>query len=435
MELNIFFWFLAFLSIVILIIVIQGILYNYVSKQPISLNPVPGTKTEKQECSKSIVQCYDDNDCQDHCSEFEAGQEMKCVEINRYTKDQINNYGSSKSVCLPKYPDMECGQKYGGLLTWSGWSNPDRMEWDCLCSYPEYASNQNCTKLNPNICGGNPKNFDWDATTGKAPDEKFCTCTEGTAKIISRNGLLPLCVPSQDIIFYKDMAANIIPPELKEGDLFTCPESGYVYRYFNFEKRPIETREIGISWDPNYDNDKTKKQLTQAQCDQIPTGRPLRMKILDGTLLKCRTNTGSENPGNNDVFYYDDDTETRRYVQSADIAKSTINDWRNIPNWANYIKNDIDCSTLPRGKDMTFQYDGRTILCKDGNKVYNRYANNTIQRYGNDGGNIDDSRAIAKSCDPKAAEKDSNLEHVINVDNCGAFRVGENITDASKCPK
>jgi hypothetical protein len=122
--------------------------------------------------------CTSDEDC-NKCAEIGDDIEMSCATI-------VENPHVSKtkkiSVCLPKTVTLsnDCNENNGAIKVWSGWNNPERMEWDCVCTYPDWAGGSDykgktTCELNPDICQGGTWNYDATTATGP-PTADNCTC-------------------------------------------------------------------------------------------------------------------------------------------------------------------------------------------------------------------------------------------------------------------
>jgi hypothetical protein len=197
------------LGIIVLILLgfaITGLLYKP-NPLAIAIAPIPGSFNKK--CTTEQVLCnpaLKGSDCKILCKESQEGEEMECVTLNRYTKDQISDYGPEQSVCLPANAKLDCNAKLGGIKVWSGWSNPDRMEWDCMCSYPGYVGGTNCSTFNANICNGGTGMDNLDVTTGGPPSASDCTCPASYTLMYANDGGYPICAPSDMAnIWYSDL--------------------------------------------------------------------------------------------------------------------------------------------------------------------------------------------------------------------------------------
>jgi hypothetical protein len=151
-------------------------------------------------CGRTMLPCTTDTDCHE-CQEFHQGVQMSCVQPEG---------SSGGKVCAPSNAKQICNTKLGGINVWSEWDNPDRMEWDCLCSNGSYAGgadadgNTSCN-LNPDICQGGT--FTWDIDKKTNPDDGYCFCPKGTVLYTQVSGGYPICVPAGDLteMMYTDL--------------------------------------------------------------------------------------------------------------------------------------------------------------------------------------------------------------------------------------
>jgi len=162
------------------------------------------------------------------CSEAQAGESYVCKELPEtagLTTTQKELLGASgpgnedspmksSRYCVPEKAVMNCNIAHGAIPVFAGWSGSDRMEFDCMCAYPLWASSNTCNKdtgkctgsceLNPDVCMGGT--FDWDLTQrSQEPEAGLCTCPEGTEMIIDYNAGLPKCVPTDKLAWYSDL--------------------------------------------------------------------------------------------------------------------------------------------------------------------------------------------------------------------------------------
>lgn len=178
---------------------------------PMSFSDQVGTFSKR--CSTELVTCAIDQDCQAICKEQQDGLDMACISIS----DPNDKTGMlpKKKVCALREAEMKCGKNLGGVLTWSGWSNPDRMEWNCICQFPSYASNQNCTQFNSGICSAydtakkqTTSGFNWDVSVGR-PELGTCTCPAGTTRQTVLSNQMQRCVPNSIYGLYKDLQDSV----------------------------------------------------------------------------------------------------------------------------------------------------------------------------------------------------------------------------------
>lgn len=182
---------ISLVIIILSILLIFGILFV-----PSLADPgfTPGIENQNPNCQRKQVECTTDDDCK-ICTDNE---EMKCIPLVR-NKDQSVTYGPTKSYCLPVKPEQDCNKKNGGIWSWTGWSDTNRMEWDCLCTYPQIAGNSGCTNLNPNVCKGGA--WSYDATTANvAPTSKNCKCPNNTQLLVTTPSDIPICVPNNKFL-------------------------------------------------------------------------------------------------------------------------------------------------------------------------------------------------------------------------------------------
>jgi hypothetical protein len=101
---------------------------------------------------------------------------------------------NNKGYCLKAADEVlpDCVKENGGLLTWTGWTNPESMSWSCLCRYPTFFNGSDCSKLNPNVCMGGT----FIVEQRKAPVEGICKCPNGKELIKDYRGV-PYCVDPQ----------------------------------------------------------------------------------------------------------------------------------------------------------------------------------------------------------------------------------------------
>lgn len=137
---------------------------------------------------------------------------MTCVQL----ADPTDRTGATPKtkVCAPRDAVMKCGRNLGGVLTWSGWADADRMDWNCLCQFPSYASNDNCSQFNAGICSAydsasaKSKSFySWNVSMG-SPEMGSCQCPTGTTRQTSAINQMQRCVPNNIVGLYKDTQSS-----------------------------------------------------------------------------------------------------------------------------------------------------------------------------------------------------------------------------------
>jgi len=177
---------------------------------PVQFSDQAGTFNKA--CASEIVPCTTDSECTQLCQEQRQGVDMACVSLTDPT-DKTRVLPNQK-VCAPRKAIMRCGQNLGGMLTWSGWADADRMEWDCLCQFPSYASNKNCTEFNSGICSAyDPSSkktksfYNWNVSMGR-PELGTCSCPQGYTRQTSLTNQIQRCVPNNLMGLYQDLNSS-----------------------------------------------------------------------------------------------------------------------------------------------------------------------------------------------------------------------------------
>lgn len=156
----------------------------------------PGEKTLKK-CDIEKVPCAIDSDCSNSCMDV-SGTEFVCKTFGRKNEKDVKKFGPPERICVPKETGSKCNEKTGGILSWTYQAEPDRMEWGCMCSYPDWAAApgpDGMCSLNPDVCKGGT--FTWDATTGDDPSPNHCICPKGTTRMVHIGSQIPICVPDE----------------------------------------------------------------------------------------------------------------------------------------------------------------------------------------------------------------------------------------------
>ena len=184
------------ISLVIIIIIIIAILYhpnrNDSPKNPIIGNP---------KCGQTLYSCNTDIDCEKCEETIDKGVELSCIQLD----------GQSGKICSlkPSAIKSECNANMGGINVWTAWDNPDRMEWDCFCTRPDWASGPSVSgssgtagktvcNLNPDICVNG--SFTWDTSFNVDPNPGFCFCNDGYSLYTNNN--YPICIPNDPLTEY-----------------------------------------------------------------------------------------------------------------------------------------------------------------------------------------------------------------------------------------
>lgn len=145
-------------------------------------------------CSQNPIECSTNADC-NKCLDSETF-ELSCQKLSR-NPEQRQAYGESKKYCLPKKPNKPCNEDLGGIWTWTGWADTGVMEWECLCTYPHFAGNKGCTKLNPNVCRHGLFGPYSATVANRGPNAGDCVCREEYVKVVTTSGI-PMCIPKNE---------------------------------------------------------------------------------------------------------------------------------------------------------------------------------------------------------------------------------------------
>ncbi len=178
---------------------------------------------EKQHCLKVQVKCNTVDDCNKQC--IEGSQvELQCTYVDRPSHLE-GLYGESGNYCLPAKPTSGCDASKGGIWVWSGYSAVQSQQWECLCTYPEYAGNhtEGCSTYNANVCQGGTMKY--DATTANRPPlADDCTCPTSTTRLEAIDGTqLPLCVPQKPFLCDSPQMCESMYYPYKCTDPTLCP--------------------------------------------------------------------------------------------------------------------------------------------------------------------------------------------------------------------
>lgn len=190
---NILYGIVFFFIVLAFILTIIGILYK---PQTLEILLDPEDQIGKQQCLTTQTPCSTDSDCESSC--YESGTiEMKCKTFHR-NKDQTLSVGPTQRICVPASAKSNCNTQMGGIEVWNADGAPDKMEWSCVCSYPDWASgvsDDGLCSLNPDICSGGT--FNWTIDSGREPLAEDCICPDGTTRMTSLSGGYPICVPDK----------------------------------------------------------------------------------------------------------------------------------------------------------------------------------------------------------------------------------------------
>lgn len=161
---------LIFILIIVMILLIIPVVK--LTQKPEGLNNIFLEKANnKNFCQSSKIECQSDTDCDNKCV-----QDMEYTCQNIVTREGNSSVKSSKKYCLPKQPENFCNIKNGGIPVWTGWGDTNRMEWDCMCMFPNYFGGIGC-EATPGVCEVNGVSFmkDRDYSKGSAPNKDDCS--------------------------------------------------------------------------------------------------------------------------------------------------------------------------------------------------------------------------------------------------------------------
>jgi hypothetical protein len=154
----------------------------------------PQTTGQGKVCQQSMTACETNADCSVCIDDVE----MTCQPLSRYSPDQEQLFGKSGKYCLPEKARAPCNEKNGGVQVWTGWADTERMEFDCLCTYPDYYGGAECENLNAGVCNGNDGSFQFDARVSTAPPGPAnCNCPSDTHMVVRKIGQTPICIPEK----------------------------------------------------------------------------------------------------------------------------------------------------------------------------------------------------------------------------------------------
>lgn len=217
---------------VFFLLVFSLIIFGLVTKMKLkTIKILPDTGGLNKNCLREKVSCNTDNDCKQNCTEAQEGEEIICStlpDIQNLTENQqrllgMSGVNSPSKFCVPAKAKMSCNVSTGGIPIFTGWGGLDTMEFDCMCSYPLWASSRICDGnscqgnciLNPGIC--QPGKFNWDLKVkSEEPTAGLCECDDGYVMVVDSSGL-PRCVKEKNANFYSDLdvVTNIQGGQLK----------------------------------------------------------------------------------------------------------------------------------------------------------------------------------------------------------------------------
>lgn len=156
-------------------------------------------------CSTTKLTCNNDSDCNSKCVQ---DLEYKCQNIDEANMNNKKVTKSGQKYCLPASTEVKCNLKHGGVPVWTGWGDTNRMEWDCMCMFPDYFGGNGCTQT-PGVCELGGKSFmkDRDYSQGEAPGISDCVLPDELKNqgysIYEREDGTPIIIQSGRANFYK----------------------------------------------------------------------------------------------------------------------------------------------------------------------------------------------------------------------------------------
>lgn len=185
-----------FVLLIVTVFIVFGLIYSP-KETAVIINPQ--STSGGAICQQEAIKCETNADCAVCVDDVE----MTCQPLSRYSSDQEKLFGKNGKYCLPEIPRSPCNEKNGGVQVWTGWSDTERMEFDCMCTYPDYFGGDGCMDINANVCSGNNSSFDFDARTSTAPPGPAnCKCPPGTNIVVRQIGQIPTCVPDKVFTSY-----------------------------------------------------------------------------------------------------------------------------------------------------------------------------------------------------------------------------------------
>lgn len=298
---------------IITILILFGIFYKP-NPAPIFINPTNGDIGKV--CMNDPTPCNNDTDCNVCIDNIQ----MTCQDLTRYNSVQTNIFGPSQKLCAPQKPSQPCNAANGGVWVLTGWNNPGRLEWDCLCTYPDYFgdTSQGCG-LNAGICDGGTMNYT-AINNDIPPNARNCTCNSDADLYIRNQGQTPLCIPKSVGFpnYYSDSAivqpcATAIPnSHLGPNGTCVC-DNNYGSNYDQNKCFQCGIDIINSYYDPSstycvckdnwYTIDSTKTQcLPNVDSISIPSGK-YTIQYTDGRCLDVNATLSTTCPGA--IFTYD----------------------------------------------------------------------------------------------------------------------------------
>lgn len=207
------------------------------SYKNIIINPQKGPS--KKQCSKQVVQCNKDTDCQQQCSQTDQ-QNFVCQKVD-VPLNKITDFGNTTGICVDKKKVINNCKN--GVLTWTAKGENQNMEWDCICPYPTVAGNDNCD-INANVCDGISDHYNWNLKDNKNPYTATCKkCPDGFTIFYKFNNEGPICVPKKLKPWYEKTYGSVFTSDdgkikLLIPDFNITQEYLQSYNQNNFSKNP-----------------------------------------------------------------------------------------------------------------------------------------------------------------------------------------------------
>mgnify|MGYP001411951632 CR=1 FL=1 len=128
---------ISYLNIIVIVFICLSLLFIIIAGDKSQDSPDivwnPDKSKTKLYCKTTQTKCETSDDCSKKCMESTAlGEEMVCdQDIKMCVPDKSDKI---KDACDPK----------NGELVWTGWNDPNRMGWDCVCKNPDTTAAQEC---------------------------------------------------------------------------------------------------------------------------------------------------------------------------------------------------------------------------------------------------------------------------------------------------
>ena len=151
---------IAILFVILITVPIISVYFK--TRLPDSVNVNAKYSDNKKLCHKVPTECDTDMECATNCID---NDEYSC---------QLSNNG--KKYCLPEKTakTYTCNTNTGGVPVWTGWGSTNRMEWDCMCLYPQFFGGPGCSQT-PGVCELDGDSYmQYDFSLGRPPQYSDC---------------------------------------------------------------------------------------------------------------------------------------------------------------------------------------------------------------------------------------------------------------------